>query len=135
MPLKVSTIVRRSFSSRSRSLSVPLAFLADSMASSKCSPSMSRTVLPNIWISRRYESQAKRSLPACLARPCTDSSFSPMLRTVSIIPGIENFAPERTDTSSGSSGAPSARPIAFSSATRCSVTSARRASGSSPEPR
>ena len=27
-----------------------------------------------------------------------------MLRTVSIIPGIENFAPERTDTSSGSSG-------------------------------
>ena len=26
-----------------------------------------------------------------------------MLRTVSIIPGIENFAPERTETSSGSS--------------------------------
>ena len=29
-----------------------------------------------------------------------------MLRTVSIIPGIENFAPERTDTSSGSSAWP-----------------------------
>ena len=30
------------------------------------------------------------------------SSFSPMLRTVSIMPGIENFAPERQETSSGS---------------------------------
>ena len=28
--------------------------------------------------------------------PCTDASFRPMFRTVSIIPGIENLAPERT---------------------------------------
>ena len=33
----------------------------------------------------------------------TASSFSPRLRIVSIIPGIETAAPERTDTSSGSS--------------------------------
>jgi hypothetical protein len=33
-----------------------------------------------------------------------------MFRTVSIIPGIENFAPDRTDTSSGSSGSPSVFP-------------------------
>ncbi len=36
--------------------------------------------------------------------PARNWSLRPMLRTVSIIPGIENFAPERTDTSSGSSG-------------------------------
>ena len=34
-----------------------------------------------------------------------------MLRTVSIIPGMENFAPERTETSSGSSAWPSFLPI------------------------
>ena len=33
---------------------------------------MPSTVLPNIWISRRYESNAKRSLPACAANPRTD---------------------------------------------------------------
>ena len=44
------------------------------------------------------------------ANPCTLSSFNPMFRTVSIIPGIENFAPDRTDTSSGSPGSPSFLP-------------------------
>ncbi len=34
------------------------------------------------------------------------SSLSPTLRTVSIMPGIENFAPDRTATSSGSSACP-----------------------------
>ena len=34
---------------------------------------------------------------------------------MSIIPGIENLAPERTLTSSGSAGSPSLRPIVFSS--------------------
>ena len=38
-----------------------------------------------------------------------------MLRTVSIIPGMENFAPERTDTRSGSSPSPSRRPVLSSS--------------------
>ncbi len=46
---------------------------------------------------------------AWAASPATDASDSPMLRTVSIIPGMENFAPERTDTSSGSSVWPSRR--------------------------
>jgi hypothetical protein len=48
--------------------------------------------------------------PVCARGPSTDSSLRPTLRTVSIIPGIENFAPERTDTSSGSSASPSRRP-------------------------
>ena len=34
---------------------------------------------------------------------------------VSIMPGIENFAPERTDTSSGFLTSPSLLPTAFSS--------------------
>ena len=36
-----------------------------------------------------------------LRQPCTVSSFSPRLRIVSIMPGIEARAPERTETSSG----------------------------------
>jgi hypothetical protein len=38
-----------------------------------------------------------------------------MFRTVSIMPGMENFAPDLTLTSSGSDGSPSLRPIADSS--------------------
>ena len=34
-------------------------------------------------------------------QPFDRSSFKPRLRIVSIMPGIENFAPERTETSSG----------------------------------
>ena len=37
-----------------------------------------------------------------------------MLRMVSIMPGIENFAPDRTLTSNGSAGSPSVRPMASS---------------------
>ena len=55
------------------------------------------------------------------ARPRTDSSLRPTLRTVSIIPGIENFAPERTLTRSGSAASPSRRPIASSRPRRCST--------------
>ena len=56
------------------------------------------------------------SPPVCSARPFTDPSLSPRFRTVSIIPGIENFAPDRTETSSGSLGSPSDLPMASSSA-------------------
>ena len=38
----------------------------------------------------------------------------PTLRTVSIIPGIENFAPDRTETSRGFFGSPKDLPIFFS---------------------
>jgi hypothetical protein len=57
----------------------------------------SSTILPNICTKRRYESYAKRSLSVCCARPLTESSLSPRLRTVSIIPGIENGAPTDGD--------------------------------------
>ncbi len=90
---------------------MPLACLAASIASSKTSPSIPSTVLPNIWISRRYASQANRGLPDWWASPFTESSLRPTFRTVSIIPGIDTAAPDRTETSSGSSAWPSFFPI------------------------
>ena len=90
---------------------------------------MSSTILPNIWTNLRYASQAKRSLEVCEARPWTLSSFKPRLRTVSIIPGMENFAPERTETNSGSVGSPSFFPMASSSRWRCSSVSSMRPEG------
>ena len=44
-----------------------------------------------------------------LARPSTVSSLRPRLRTVSIMPGIETRAPERTETSSGLAASPNLR--------------------------
>ena len=58
-----------------------------------------------------------------------------MFRTVSIIPGIENFAPERTDTSSGSCASPSFLPRACSSAAMCSAISTANPSGTVPTAR
>lgn len=58
-----------------------------------------------------------------------------MSSTVSIIPGIEKRPPERTDSSSGSSGSPSRRPIRSSSRARWSAISSARPSGSAPSAR
>ena len=57
-----------------------------------------------------------RALRRRRASPTTDSSLMPRLRIVSIMPGIEIAAPERTDTSSGSSGSPKRLPVFSSSA-------------------
>ena len=48
---------------------------------------------------------------------------------VSIIPGIENLAPERTDTSSGWSDDPSFAPVSFSRSARCLSISLSMAAG------
>ena len=84
-------VLRRRLAPPSRSVS----------ACSKRCPSTPSTTSPYIWMSRRYESSAKRGLPVDAASPSTATSFSPRLRIVSIIPGIETAAPERTETSSG----------------------------------
>jgi hypothetical protein len=54
---------------------------------------------------------------------------------VSIIPGIENFAPERTETRSGSLGSPRALPIVSSSVPRCSPASSSISGGAPPRAR
>jgi hypothetical protein len=48
--------------------------------------------------------------------PSAVSSFRPMLSTVSIMPGMENLAPERQETKSGFLGSPKFLPTAFSTA-------------------
>ena len=69
------------------------------------------TTSPYICTKRRYESHAKRGLPVRLATASTASSFMPRLRIVSIMPGIEARAPERTDTRSGISRSPNFMPV------------------------
>src|SRR3989449_4490412 len=88
---------------------------------SKRRASTSLTIRPNIAMSRRYASHANRSF-AVRARASTVVSLRPRFRTVSIIPGIESLAPERTETSSGCSEAPNFRPPFTSTADRASST-------------
>ncbi len=116
----------------SASVGTPAAARAFASSSSKSSPGTSNTVRPNIWIRRRYESQAKRSSWLRRASPSTLESFRPMSRIVSIIPGMENFAPERTDSSSGSRGSPNVLPIRVCITCRWRSTSASRPVGIAP---
>ena len=51
---------------------------------------------------------------------------------MSIIPGIENLAPERTLTSSGSAASPSVRPIAFSNLATWAAISSVSPAGQPP---
>ncbi len=68
------------------------------------------TTSPNMAMNRRYESYAKRGLPVPLASPSTVASFRPRLSTVSIMPGMENTAPERIGEEQGIPGI--AKPLA-----------------------
>ncbi len=61
--------------------------------------------------------------------PATVSSLRPRFSTVSIMPGIDARAPERTETSSGFVGSPNFRPTRLSTRARCvarPAASARR---------
>mmetsp|Transcript_11994 Transcript_11994/g.19825 ORF Transcript_11994/g.19825 Transcript_11994/m.19825 type:complete len:221 (-) Transcript_11994:1986-2648(-) len=60
-----------------------------------------RTTLPNICRKRRYVSNAQRGLLLILASTSTISSLIPRFSIVSIMPGIDTAAPERTDSSRG----------------------------------
>ena len=84
---------------------------------------MSITTSPYICTKRRYESHAKRALPVFLAMPSTASSFRPRFRIVSIIPGIEARAPERTDSKSGFVLLPNSMPMFFSTCFMAASTS------------
>ncbi len=130
IPLNVSTSPARASALSSGSVATPSRARRAVSASSKRSPGMSSTILPNICTKRRYESYANRSLAVCLASPFTETSLSPRFKTVSIIPGMENGAPERTETSSGSLSSPRVFAILCSRVARCSATSSRSPSGS-----
>src|SRR4029450_5288519 len=72
------------------------------------------TTSPYICRKRRYESQANRALFVFFATISTTLSFIPRFRMVSIIPGMESRAPDRTDTSKGRSSSPNFFPTEFS---------------------
>src|SRR6266566_2878784 len=95
----------------SGSVLTPARFFASVSACSNFSPSIPITVLPNIWMNRRRASSAKRSSLVSAARPLVVSSLRPRLRTVSIMPGIENLAPDRTLTRSGLCESPKPLPV------------------------
>ena len=59
-------------------------------------------------------------------------SLRPILSTVSIMPGMENLAPERHDTSSGFSASPNLRPTAFSTSLRYSSAWSHMPAGNLP---
>src|ERR1017187_1982459 len=81
---------------------------------------------------RRYESNAKRSLPEAAARPAAVSSLRPRFKIVFIMPGIEARAPERTETRSGFDGSPNFLPSNFSILATAVLTSASRSFGNLP---
>ena len=127
MRLKVSARVLRSSARRSVSSVTPLRRLSRSISCSNRSPGISNTILPNICTNRLKASRPNRSLLVSRMSPSRVSRFSPKLSTVSIIPGMLNLAPERTDTSSGFAGSPNRLPV-------CSSTVCMRARTSSINP-
>ena len=74
-----------------------------------------------------------RSLPAHSAISLTTRSLIPRLRIVSIIPGMENLAPDRTDTRSGVlPPPPKLRPVLSSSLPMAPAISSQIPSGPLP---
>ena len=109
----------------------PFACLLSVRACSNSSFPRFKTTSPYIWRKRRRQSRANRS-PAAAARPLIVEEFKPRFRIVSIIPGIEDRAPERTETRSGLDGSPKRRPAASSTRARASATSLFKPSGPAP---
>src|SRR5437899_2222147 len=130
--LNSCTSAARSSAGRSMSRSARRRFLNSSNPSAKGPLPRSKTTSPYIWTKRRYESYAKRGFLEPAISPSTVASFKPRLRMVSIIPGIETAAPERTDTSSGFLGSPNFFLLTRSSCFRWRSTSSRISSGKAP---
>ena len=105
-----------------------LAVLLEDAARTACA-SRSNTTLPYICTKRRYESQANCGFLLWRVSPSTVTSLRPRLRMVSIIPGMDTAAPDRTLTSSGLSPSPKCLPVAASTRCRAFSTSIWRRLG------
>ncbi len=110
---------------------MPRAALTSFMPFSKSCRGTRSTTSPYISTKRRRQSKAKRS-PERRARPATVREVRPRLRIVSIIPGMEERAPERTETRSGFSGSPNRLSVSCSSLSSADSTSPRIASSEAP---
>ena len=73
------------------------------------------TVFANVSMNCTHTRQNRGVSPTSAASP----GWMPQFRIVSIIPGIDAAAPERTDTKSGSPPEPKRRPVFSSSRARC----------------
>ncbi len=80
-------------------------------------------------IRRRYASYTKRGFPVLAISPGIVAEQRPTFRTVSIIPGIDLRAPERTETSSGFLASPNLVPMTDSTRPSARCTSAASAFG------
>jgi len=103
--------------------------LISSKALSNISLSIPMAIELYIIIKRLYASRAKRLFPVLEARPSTEASVRPRFKIVSIIPGIETGAPDRTETRSGSLGSPRVFFVTFSRFFICFWISASSPSG------
>ena len=133
-PLKASHKSLRSSSDRSVSLLYPFLTLTSCSILSSCTripfpssgstPSdFSITTSEYIIMRRRYASYTNLGFPVFLIRPGIVSAHKPMLRTVSIMPGIELLAPERHEMRRGASLSPNFIFITASALRRASSTS------------
>ena len=68
---------------------------------SNLSISISRTTFAYIWIKRRYESSANLSSLKLDAKASTFLSLIPIFKIESIIPGIDTFPPDLTESKRG----------------------------------
>mmetsp|Transcript_27252 Transcript_27252/g.44405 ORF Transcript_27252/g.44405 Transcript_27252/m.44405 type:complete len:200 (-) Transcript_27252:118-717(-) len=100
--------------SRSVSSFTPREAFTLSRSASNLERSRPRQTSANIWMKRRNESYAHLGFPEAFPILSTLTALRPKFSTVSIIPGIEMTAPERTERRTGSSGAPNFFPSCFS---------------------
>ena len=118
--LKRLTSSLRSSTFNSLSSFTPFSSFTFSMISSKGSMSslftgfIPNTTSPYICTKRSYGPCGCNPPPDRPVNPSTTSSFKPRFRIVSIIPGIEARAPERTETNKGFSTSPNLEFIRFS---------------------
>src|SRR6267143_6326561 len=86
-------------------------------------------------MNRRCVSRAKVASRQSTASAASVATLMPRFRIVSIIPGIDTGAPERTDTSSGRGPAPNCRSVIVSSQRMPAAISSSRPSGKWPRSR
>ena len=132
-PLEVAAKRRRSAASRSVSSSTPCFSFSplDRLLEHLRRRCRARRCRTSARSGGRSPRRTARS--ACARRALAPTeSLRPRFRTVSSMPGIDSRAPERTDTSSGSSGSPRRLPVCSSSRATASSTCRSRPAGKSP---
>ena len=128
MPSRSRYVRARSLFQERKTASIAARSWTQASLGTASAPTMSRNIASN----RFRQLAANFGLPERAARPWVVASLRPRLRIVSIIPGIEIGAPERTLTRSGSAGSPNRCPTRSSMRAMCARSSASSAAGQPP---